>query len=131
MATISEEISKIVGRLSPNHQQKVLEFVQKLTQTDHTSTPLSLPTTPLPPGTPGSTLLQLRFLSSREDVEAMERALEDVAERSLLLGSTDPRPAHSPDVVAGATSGLLSPFFVAPVISRPSTPVRSFICFQP
>jgi len=77
MATISEEISKIVERLSLDRQQKVLEFVQKLTQTDQTSTPLSLPTTPLPPGTPGSTLLQLRFLSSREDVEAMERALED------------------------------------------------------
>ena len=77
MATISEEISKIVERLSLDRQQKVLEFVQKLTQADQTSTPLSLPTTPLPPGTPGSTLLQLRFLSSREDVEAMERALED------------------------------------------------------
>ena len=77
MATISEEISKIVERLSLDRQQKVLEFVQKLTQTDQTSTPLSLPTTPLPPGTPGSTLLQLRFLSSREDVEAMERALVD------------------------------------------------------
>ena len=77
MATISEEISKIVERLSLDRQQKVLEFVQKLTQTDRTSTPLSMPTTPLPPGTPGSTLLQLRFLSSREDVEAMERALEN------------------------------------------------------
>ena len=77
MATILEEISKIVERLSPESQQKVLEFVQKLTQADQTSTPLSLPTTPLPPGTSGSTLLQLRFLSSREDVEAMERALED------------------------------------------------------
>jgi hypothetical protein len=77
MATILEEISKIVERLSPDRQQKVLEFVQKLTQTDQTSTPLSSPTTPLPPGTPGSTLLQLHFLSSREDVEAMERALED------------------------------------------------------
>jgi hypothetical protein len=42
-------------------------------------------------------------------------ANRSVAERSLLLGSTDPRPARSPDVVAGATSGLLSPFFVAPV----------------
>ena len=38
---------------------------------------LSLPTTPLPPGTPGNALLQLRFLSSREDAEAMERALQD------------------------------------------------------
>ena len=50
-------------------------------------------------------------------VEAYEAvpANRSVAERSLLLGSTDPRPARSLDVVAGATSGLLSPFFVAPV----------------
>src|SRR6266849_395140 len=37
------------------------------------------------------------------------------SDQATLLGSTDPRPARSPDVVAGATSGLLSPFFVAPV----------------
>ena len=42
-------------------------------------------------------------------------AHRSVAERSLLLGSTDLRPARSLDVVAGATSGLLSPFFVVPV----------------
>ena len=46
-------------------------------------------------------------------------AHRSVAERSLLLGSTDPRPARSPDVVAGATSYLLSPFFVAPVHKPP------------
>ena len=49
-------------------------------------------------------------------------ANRSVAERSLLLGSTDPRSARSPDVVTGATSRLLSPF-VAPAhqrISRPS-----------
>jgi len=38
---------------------------------------LSLPTTPLPPGTPGSVLRTLQFLSTQEDVEAMERAIED------------------------------------------------------
>jgi hypothetical protein len=58
-------------------------------------------------------------------------ANRSVAERSLLLGSTDPRPARSPDVVAGATSGLLSPFFVAPVHQQTFTEVRSFICYQP
>jgi hypothetical protein len=58
-------------------------------------------------------------------------AHRSVAERSLLLGSTDPRPARSPDVVAGATSGLLSPFFVAPVHQQTFTEVRSFICYQP
>lgn len=45
--------------------------------TDQSSVPLPLPTTPLPPGTPGSVLRELHFFSSQEDVEAMERALED------------------------------------------------------
>ena len=77
MATVLEEIHKIVERLSPDYQRRVLEFAQRLTEIKQTSVPLSVPTTPLPPGTPGSALLQLRFMSSREDVEAMERALED------------------------------------------------------
>ena len=77
MATVLEEIHKLVERLPPDRQQRVLEFAQKLTQIDQSSIPLSLPTTPLPPGTPGTALLQLRFMSSREDAEAMERALED------------------------------------------------------
>ena len=77
MASVLEEIHQIVGRLSPDHQRRVLEFAQKLIQTEPTPLSLSVPTTPLPPGTPGNALLQLRFLSSREDAEAMERALED------------------------------------------------------
>lgn len=75
MATIPEEIHTIVERLSPDYQRRVLDFAQELAQTDYTLA--SLPTTPLPPGTPGSALLKLRFMSSKEDVEAMERALED------------------------------------------------------
>lgn len=77
MASVLEEIHKIVERLPLDHQKRVLEFAQRLTQTYRTTVPLSIPTTPLPPGTPGSALLQLRFMSSREDAEAMERALED------------------------------------------------------
>ncbi len=77
MSTVLEEIHKIVERLPLTYQQRVLEFVQSLTQTDQTTVPLSFPSTPLPPGTPGSALLQVRFKPSREDVEAMERALED------------------------------------------------------
>ncbi len=77
MTTVPDEIHKIVKRLSPDRQEKVLEFAQKLTQSDQASMQLSLPTTPLPPGTPGSALLQLRFISSHTDIEAMERALED------------------------------------------------------
>lgn len=77
MATVLEEIHKLVERLPLDRQQRVLEFAQNLTKTDQASIPLSLPTTPLPPGTPGTALLQMRFVSSREDAEAMERALED------------------------------------------------------
>ncbi len=77
MASVLEEIHKVVERLPLERQQRVLEFAQRLTQTSQTTVPLSVPTTPLPPGTPGSALLQLRFMSSREDAEAMERALED------------------------------------------------------
>src|SRR5438270_13277425 len=72
-----QEIHKVVERLPVDRQQKVLEFAQKLTQTDQATVPLSVPTTPLPAGTPGSAILQMRFMSSREDAEAMERALED------------------------------------------------------
>ena len=77
MASVLEEIHKVVERLPLERQQRVLEFAQRLTQTSQPTVPLSVPTTPLPPGTPGSALLQLRFMSSREDAEAMERALED------------------------------------------------------
>jgi len=77
MATVLEEIHKLVEQLPIDRQQRVLEFAQKLTQTNQSSLPLSLPTTPLPPGTPGTALIQLHFMSSREDAEAMERALED------------------------------------------------------
>jgi len=77
MATVLEELNKIVEQLPPERQRRVLEFAQRLTRADQSSMPLTLPTTPLPPGTPGSVLQQLHFLSSQEDVEAMERALED------------------------------------------------------
>ena len=77
MASVLEEIHKVVERLPVDRQQRVLEFAQRLTQADQTIVPLSLPTTSLPPGTPGSALLQMRFMSSREDAEAIECALED------------------------------------------------------
>ena len=77
MATVLEELHKVVERLSPYNQRRVLEFAERLTETEQTSVRLSMSTTPLPPGTPGSALLQLGFKLSPEDVEAMERALED------------------------------------------------------
>lgn len=77
MATTIEEIEALVNRLSPDRQQKVLEFAQRLVRISQTTT--SLQTTPLPAGTPGAelltTLLSLKVQS--EDVEAMERAIED------------------------------------------------------
>jgi hypothetical protein len=73
MATVPEEIRSLVERLSPDLQQQVLKFVEGLARSHKDIA--SLPKTPLPPGTPGSTLL--RFKLPSEDVEAMERALED------------------------------------------------------
>ena len=73
MATMPEEIRSLVERLSPDLQQQVLRFAKGLTRTHKDIA--ALPKTPLPPGTPGPTLL--RFKLPSEDVEAMERALED------------------------------------------------------
>ena len=73
MASIAEEIRTVVEQLSPDYQRRVLEFAQELTkaqpevaQRQHTV---------LPPGAPGKNLLRFKF--PLEDVEAMERALED------------------------------------------------------
>jgi hypothetical protein len=73
MATVFEELRTLIEQLSPAHQQKVLAFAQELAQSSQFVSPM--PTTPLPPGTPGHTLL--RFMLLDEDVEAMESALED------------------------------------------------------
>lgn len=73
MATMPEEIRSLVERLSPDLQQQVLRFAKGLARTHKDIA--ALPKTPLPPGTPGPTLL--RFKLPSEDVEAMERALED------------------------------------------------------
>jgi phage shock protein A len=100
MATTLEELKVVVEQLSIRHQRRVLEFAyelaqlqqeivrlerkiaqlqqQKITQREPASTsrlPMSLPTTKLPPGRPGSALL--RFTLPPEDIEAMEEALED------------------------------------------------------
>ena len=73
MASMPEEIRSLVERLSPDLQQQVLKFAKGLARTHKDIA--ALPKTPLPPGTPGPTLL--RFKLPSEDVEAMERALED------------------------------------------------------
>lgn len=71
MATVFEELRTLIERLSPDYQQKVLEFAQGLVEIDQSVS--AIPATPLPPGTPGHTLL--RFMLSDQDVEAIERAL--------------------------------------------------------
>jgi hypothetical protein len=73
MATMPEEIRSLVERLSPDLQQQVLKFAKGLARTHKDIA--ALPKSPLPPGTPGPTLL--RFKLPSEDVEAMERALVD------------------------------------------------------
>jgi hypothetical protein len=73
MATTPEEIRSLVERLPPDLQRQVLNFAQGLTRIYKDT--VSLPKTPLPPGTSGATLL--RFKLPIEDAEAMERALED------------------------------------------------------
>jgi len=73
MATMPEEIRSLVERLSPDLQQQVLKFAKGLARTPKDIA--ALPKSPLPPGTPGPTLL--RFKLPSEDVDAMERALED------------------------------------------------------
>ncbi len=77
MATPIEEINKLFEQLSPDRQRRLLEFAQELAQTQGAI--LSLPKTPLPPGTSGRALLTALQKSklSPEDVDAMERALED------------------------------------------------------
>jgi hypothetical protein len=72
MATIAEEINEAVAHLPPDDQQRVLNYARALAQATHEA---PLPHTPLPPGTPGHVIAQLRV--SPELGEALERALED------------------------------------------------------
>lgn len=64
-STLPEQIREVVERLSPDDQQRVLEFAQVLTQSR------------LPAGTPGSALLRFAGAFSPETIAAMEQALED------------------------------------------------------
>lgn len=71
MATVPDEIRKIVEQLPFEYQRRVLEFAQELVQ-DNTPSKY-LPTSQLPQGTAGNALL--RFHLPEEDVEAIEYAL--------------------------------------------------------
>jgi hypothetical protein len=74
MATVAEEIRRIVEQLSLPHQQLVLEYAQGLTHI-YSASGQPITVTPLPPGISGSALLH--FSVPIEDAEAMELALQD------------------------------------------------------
>ncbi|HEX6484825.1 MAG TPA: hypothetical protein VF043_38770 [Ktedonobacteraceae bacterium] len=73
MATVSEELHALVDRLSLDNQRRLLELAQMLNETDPYL--MSFPKSKLPPTRPGSALRH--FNIPLEDVEVMERALED------------------------------------------------------
>ncbi len=69
MATTTEELHHMIDRLSPEDQERMLAYAHELAQLQ------SIPQTPLPPGTPGRAIANLRV--SPEGGAAMEQALED------------------------------------------------------
>ena len=75
MSTIADEIQEAVVHLPPSDQQRVLAYVRALAQVAQTAQVSQLPHTPLPSGTPGSVIANLRV--SPELGEALERTLED------------------------------------------------------
>lgn len=77
MSTILEKIKILAAKLSPEQQEQVLVLIQELA---HKQQEVSS-TLKLPPGTPGKALLALKFSLSPEDVDAMEKAIEEDCER--------------------------------------------------
>lgn len=69
MATTAEELLTVINQLPPQDQERILSYARELAR-QH-----DLPHTPLPPGTPGRLIADLRV--SPEGGDAMERALED------------------------------------------------------
>lgn len=69
MATVAEELSALLATLSEGEQERVLSFARALAH------PPTIPHTPLPPGTPGHVVAQMRI--SPEVADAIEQALED------------------------------------------------------
>ena len=77
MENIIEQLRNLMQQLSPENQRRVLEYAQALARSQRSTLPIH--GTPLPPGTPGHVLLAAMQNSrlSPEDIDAMERALED------------------------------------------------------
>jgi hypothetical protein len=64
MATVLDELSSLVTQMNEHDQLRVLEFARML------ANPPVFPHTPLPPGTPGHVVAQLRV--SPEVADALE-----------------------------------------------------------
>ena len=75
MATVSEELHKLIDRLSSNRQRQLLELAKMLMLSQADPYLTSFPESNLPPSKPGSALEH--FDIPLEDVRAMEKALED------------------------------------------------------
>ncbi len=69
MATTIDEINALLAGMPKHDQERVLWYARLL------SNPPQFPHTPLPPGTPGHVIAQLRV--SPEVGEALAHALED------------------------------------------------------
>lgn len=69
MATVLEELSSLVTHMNEQGQRRVLEFARML------ASPPVFPHTPLPPGTPGHIVAQLRV--SPEVADALEAGHAD------------------------------------------------------
>ncbi len=76
MSSTSEKLHTLIDQLSPQDQQQVLDIIEELAQS-HQRPSLSK----LPPGTSGKDLLALKFSMLPEDIDAMEKAIEEGCER--------------------------------------------------
>ena len=77
MSTVLERIHTLIDLLSPEQQEQVLVLMQELTQKRQEVSSKSK----LPPGTSGKALLALKFSLSPEEVDTMEKAIEEGCER--------------------------------------------------
>ena len=75
MSTTLERLHTLVDQLSPDKQEQLLDFIEGLTGSEGTQE------SQLPPGKPASELLSYRFSLSKEDIDAMERAIMEDCER--------------------------------------------------
>lgn len=69
MTTTAEELHHMIDHLSAKDQERMLAYARELEQ------PRPLPRTPLPPGSPGNAIANLRV--SAEGGAVMKQALED------------------------------------------------------